>query len=79
MLMLLTCRILINESGEIHLVRPIKELRSISRAHQPILLTVVAEEIVNERQDPNMSSSTATVALLLDELQTSTPTFLSSK
>lgn len=54
-----------------------KELTSISRAHQPILLTVMAEEV-----DPGGGpgdSSTATVALLLGELANTPPYFESER
>ncbi|KAG8287771.1 hypothetical protein J6590_030333 [Homalodisca vitripennis] len=67
------------DNGEIRLVRPLRELVSISHVHQPVLLTVLAEEVVDSRQDelPAMSSE-ATVALLLGELGNTPPYFQSS-
>ena len=66
-------------TGEIRLVRPLRELTAISRSHQPILLTVVAEEIVKPGENPPAMSSEATVALLLDEVGNVPPYFQSPK
>ncbi|CAH1407036.1 unnamed protein product [Nezara viridula] len=60
-------------TGVIRLVRELRELTAISRSHQPILLTVVAEEVVPDGGVGD--SSTATVALLLGELGNSPPFF----
>lgn len=65
--------------GIIRLVRPLKELISISRSHQPILLTVIAEEEVKDRNEPPAMSSTATIALLLSEVANSPPYFHNQK
>ncbi|RZF41603.1 hypothetical protein LSTR_LSTR000317 [Laodelphax striatellus] len=63
------------KKGIIKLVRPLKELISISRSHQPILLTVVAEEEVSDSSEPPAMSSTATIALLLSDVANTPPYF----
>ncbi|XP_014250351.1 cadherin-86C [Cimex lectularius] len=66
------------DTGDIRLVRPLKELTSISRSHQPILLTVIAEEqVVGGKDHLTDISSTATVALLLGQLGNTPPYFAS--
>lgn len=62
-------------SGEIRLARPLRELSAISYTHQPILLTVVAEEVVTNPKEPPAMSSEAKVALLLGELGNTAPYF----
>ncbi|XP_039276139.1 cadherin-86C [Nilaparvata lugens] len=63
------------KKGIMKLVRPLKELISISRSHQPILLTVVAEEEVSDPSQPPALSSTATIALLLSDVANTPPYF----
>lgn len=71
-------------AGDIRLARPLQELNTVSTSHQPILLTVVAEEIIpnsisGKQEDPDLISTTATVALLLGHLQNNPPYFESHK
>ncbi|KAL1117783.1 hypothetical protein AAG570_004098 [Ranatra chinensis] len=63
------------DTGDIRLDRPLKELASISRSHQPILVTVVAEEVALGKGEPPAQSSTTTVAFLLGELGNTPPYF----
>ncbi|XP_073977349.1 cadherin 86C isoform X3 [Rhodnius prolixus] len=72
------------DTGDIRLARPLQELNTVSTSHQPILLTVVAEEIIpnsisGKQEDPDLISTTATVALLLGHLQNNPPYFESHK
>uniref|UniRef100_A0A224X735 Putative cadherin egf lag seven-pass g-type receptor n=1 Tax=Panstrongylus lignarius TaxID=156445 RepID=A0A224X735_9HEMI len=73
------------DSGDIRLARPLKELNTVSTSHQPILLTVLAEEIIptntisDKEEDQELISTTATVALLLEQLENSPPYFESHK
>jgi hypothetical protein len=49
---------------------------AISRSHQPILLTILAEEErLGTKDQPLMMSTTATIALLLDEAGNTAPYF----
>ncbi|XP_054258885.1 cadherin-86C-like [Macrosteles quadrilineatus] len=66
------------DNGEIRLVRPLRELASISRPHQPVLLRVVAEEVVTSVDEPQAMASEATVALLVAQLDNSAPYFKST-
>ncbi|BES87672.1 Hypothetical protein NTJ_00475 [Nesidiocoris tenuis] len=65
------------DTGDIKLARPLSELAVISRSHQPILVTVVAEEVVTngQKEDPELTTTTATVALLLGQIGNSPPYF----
>ncbi|KAK9506580.1 hypothetical protein O3M35_008483 [Rhynocoris fuscipes] len=64
------------DNGDIRLARPLRELNTVSRSHQPILLTVVAEEVIHGSV---VDKKAATVALLLDQLDNTPPYFESDK
>lgn len=60
-------------TGEIILAKPLKELQMITRSTQPIILTVMAEEVKIDLQEPPALTATATVALLLSSKLTNAP------
>ncbi|XP_049803738.1 cadherin-86C-like [Schistocerca nitens] len=62
-------------SGEVRLQKPLRELLSVTHAHQPIVLTVVAEEVKTDIQEPPALSATAEIALLLSPPENSPPYF----
>nr|CAD7260211.1 unnamed protein product [Timema shepardi] len=64
-----------DRTGEITLSRPLRELLTITRSHQPVLLTVLAEEVRMDLHEPPAMSSTVQVALLLGDLGNSPPYF----
>ncbi|CAG2054683.1 unnamed protein product [Timema podura] len=64
-----------DRTGEITMSRPLRELLTITRSHQPVLLTVLAEEVRMDLHEPPAMSTTVQVALLLGELGNSPPYF----
>nr|CAD7425611.1 unnamed protein product [Timema monikensis] len=64
-----------DRTGEITLSRPLRELLTITRSHQPVLLTVLAEEVRMDLHEPPAMSATVQVALLLGDLGNSPPYF----
>ncbi|XP_068085197.1 cadherin-86C [Anabrus simplex] len=70
----------INEiTGAVSFTRTLKELVHITRSYQPILLTIVADEVRASLQEPPSMSTTVQVALMLDSLGNSPPYFESTK
>lgn len=61
-------------TGQISLAKPLKQLTAIVHSHQPILMTIVAEEEKSKPNDVAMST-TATIALLLAEAGNTPPYF----
>jgi hypothetical protein len=61
--------------GEIILVRPLDEISAITHIGDPILLTVIAEEVKVARNEPPAMSSTVQLALFLPERSNSPPYF----
>lgn len=57
------------------LAKPLKQLIAITRSHQPILLTILAEEEIINTKEPTPMSATATIALLLAEAGNTPPYF----
>nr|CAD7439821.1 unnamed protein product [Timema bartmani] len=64
-----------DRTGEITMSRPLRELLTITRSHQPVLLTVLAEEVRMGLHEPPAMSTVVQVALLLGELGNSPPYF----
>ncbi|KAK9879230.1 hypothetical protein WA026_004080 [Henosepilachna vigintioctopunctata] len=67
------------ETGELHLVRPLSEIISLSHSNQPILLTVVAEEVREDPEEPPAQSSTVRLALIPPGVTAGSPTFGSTE
>ncbi|XP_054090120.1 cadherin-86C isoform X2 [Zeugodacus cucurbitae] len=66
----------INEtSGEIFLMRPLEEIAAITHVGDPVLLTVIAEEVKVGREEPPAMASTVQLALFLPERTNSAPYF----
>ncbi|XP_052132091.1 cadherin-86C-like, partial [Frankliniella occidentalis] len=59
----------------VSLARPLPELTAIARQQQPILLTVMAEEVRTNVAEPPAMASTVTLALLLGPAANSPPYF----
>ncbi|KAJ4441941.1 hypothetical protein ANN_11804 [Periplaneta americana] len=57
------------------LAKPLKKLRFITQPHQPILLTIIAEEVKKGLYEPDALSSTVQLALIMGELDNSPPYF----
>ncbi|KAJ1531684.1 hypothetical protein ONE63_000353 [Megalurothrips usitatus] len=62
-------------TGSVSLARPLPELTAIARPQQPILLTVMAEEVRTNVAEPPAMASTVTLALLLGPAANSPPYF----
>lgn len=62
-------------SGEIFLLKPIDEISAITHVGDPVLLTVIAEEVKITRDEPPAMATTVQLALLLPERVNSPPYF----
>ncbi|XP_055377610.1 cadherin-86C [Condylostylus longicornis] len=62
-------------SGEIFLMRPLDEVAAITHIGDPVLLTVVAEEVKVNRDEPPAMASTIQLAFFLPERSNSPPYF----
>ncbi|XP_028144582.2 cadherin-86C [Diabrotica virgifera virgifera] len=62
-------------TGELRLARPLSEILSISHTGQPILLTVVAEEVRSNPKEAPAQSTTVQLALIPPGVTAGTPTF----
>lgn len=62
-------------SGEIFLVRSLEEISAITHIGDPVLLTVVAEEVQVSRDEPPAMATTVQLAFLLPERENSPPYF----
>lgn len=62
-------------TGEITLVRPLDEISAITHIGDPVLLTVIAEEVKVARNEPPAMASTVQLALFLPERSNSPPYF----
>lgn len=62
-------------TGEITLVRPLDEISAITHVGDPVLLTVVAEEVKVSRNEPAAMATTVQLALFLPERSNSPPYF----
>uniref|UniRef100_A0A336M400 CSON011767 protein n=1 Tax=Culicoides sonorensis TaxID=179676 RepID=A0A336M400_CULSO len=66
----------VNETtGAIKLVKPLDEISALTHAGDPVLLTVIAEEVKVTRNEPPAMSSTVQLALFLPERSNSPPYF----
>lgn len=62
-------------AGEIFLLRPLDEISAITHVGDPVLLTIVAEEVKVMRDEPPAMAQTVQVAFLLPERSNSPPYF----
>lgn len=62
-------------TGEITLVRPLDEISAITHIGDPVLLTVIAEEVKVARNEPPAMATTVQLALFLPERSNSPPYF----
>lgn len=62
-------------AGEITLVRPLDEISAITHIGDPVLLTVIAEEVKVARNEPAAMATTVQLALFLPERSNSPPYF----
>uniref|UniRef100_A0A182Y535 Cadherin domain-containing protein n=1 Tax=Anopheles stephensi TaxID=30069 RepID=A0A182Y535_ANOST len=66
----------INEtSGEISLLRPLDDILALTHAGDPVLLTVIAEEVKVSRDEPPAMATTVQLAFFLPERSNSPPYF----
>ncbi|XP_063907032.1 cadherin-86C [Zophobas morio] len=63
------------QTGELRLVRPLSDITSISHSGQPFLLTVIAEEVRTNPNEPPAQASTVTLALIPPGVRTGSPIF----
>ncbi|XP_030081615.1 cadherin-86C [Drosophila hydei] len=62
-------------SGEIFLMRPLEDIAAITHAGDPVLLTVIAEEVKVGRDEPAAMASTVQLAFFLPDRTNSPPYF----
>lgn len=62
-------------AGEIFLLRPLDEISAITHVGDPVLLTVIAEEVKVTRDEPPAMASTVQLAFFLPERSNSAPYF----
>lgn len=62
-------------AGEVTLVRPLDEISAITHIGDPVLLTVIAEEVKVARNEPAAMATTVQLALFLPERSNSPPYF----
>jgi hypothetical protein len=65
--------------GNLSLTKSLKELRKITQPLQPILLTIMAEEVRTGVNEPLAMSSEVQIALIMSELDNTPPYFDSDK
>ena len=75
MMQLLTIRFFTKSAGEVTLVRPLDEISAITHIGDPVLLTVIAEEVKVARDEPAALATTVQIALFLPERSNSPPYF----
>ena len=75
MMHLLTIRFSSQSAGEVTLVRPLDEISAITHIGDPVLLTVIAEEVKVARDEPVAMATTVQIALFLPERSNSPPYF----
>lgn len=66
-------------SGEIILARPLEEITAISHVGDPIILTVVAEEVRLSLNEPEAMLTTVQLAFILGERGNQPPYFANEK
>lgn len=62
-------------TGEIFLVHPLDDIAAITHIGDPVLLTVVAEEVKVSRDEPPAMATTVQLAFILPERENSPPYF----
>lgn len=62
-------------TGEIFLLRPLDEISYITHIGDPVLLTIVAEEVKVTRDEPPAMATTVQLAFFLPERSNSPPYF----
>lgn len=62
-------------SGEIFLMQPLEDIAAISHVGDPVLLTVIAEEVKVGRDEPPAAATTVQLAFFLPERSNSAPYF----
>lgn len=62
-------------SGEIVLVKPLEELARITRPGAPIILTIVAEEVRKNWNEPPAQSTVVEIGILLGDPDNKPPYF----
>lgn len=62
-------------SGEIFLLKPLDEISAITHIGDPVLLTVIAEEVKVMRDEPPAQATTVQLAFFLPERSNSPPYF----
>ncbi|PNF30220.1 hypothetical protein B7P43_G02540 [Cryptotermes secundus] len=67
------------KTGNLSLTKSLKELRKITQPMQPILLTIMAEEVKTGVDEPFAMSSTVQIALIMAEPDNTPPYFDSDK
>lgn len=66
----------INQStGEISLLRPLDDILALTHVGDPVLLTVIAEEVKVARDEPPAMATTVQLAFFLPERSNSPPYF----
>ncbi|KAL0280631.1 UNVERIFIED_CONTAM: hypothetical protein PYX00_001863 [Menopon gallinae] len=66
------------KTGEIILSRPLRELMAATKTSQPILLTVMAEEVKTALWEPPAMTSTTEIALIIEKTTPKTPPYFSN-
>lgn len=61
--------------GEISLLRPLDDILALTHAGDPVLLTVIAEEVKVSRDEPPAMATTVQLAFFLPERSNSPPYF----
>ncbi|KAK6645399.1 hypothetical protein RUM43_001676 [Polyplax serrata] len=67
------------KTGEIYLAKPLEELATAAKGHQPILLGVSAEEMRKNQWEPPSMSAITQVALLLEKSVANTPPYFQNE
>lgn len=62
-------------TGEIFLMRPLEDIAAITHVGDPVLLTVIAEEVKVGRDEPPAMASTVQLAFFLPDRTNSPPYF----
>lgn len=62
-------------AGEIFLLKQIDEISAITHIGDPVLLTIIAEEVKTSRDEPPAMATTVQLALFLPERVNSPPYF----
>lgn len=62
-------------TGEVYLLRSLEDIAAITHIGDPVLLTIIAEEVKVARDQPPAMATTVQLALLLPERSNSPPYF----